>query len=68
MSWDEAKLQGLVSDNVLAVNIADEEVFAARRNVRRKGQVRGMCCPGRASFGPCVASATPPVHQASADI
>ena len=47
MSWDEAKLEALVSDNVASVNAGDEEIFASRRNVRRKGQAMSDAAAAR---------------------
>ena len=47
MSWDEAKLEALVSDNVLSVNAGDEAIFASRRNVRRKGQAMSDAAAAR---------------------
>ena len=47
MSWDETKLEALVSDNVASVNAGDEAIFASRRNVRRKGQAMSDAAAAR---------------------
>ena len=47
MSWDETKLEALVSDNVVSVNAGDEAIFASRRNVRRKGQAMSDAAAAR---------------------